>query len=105
MAWLLGLSGGFHSHAAPREPHRAAIGAAQAKQTIAKALPHAEEHCALCEWKASTPYAPVTGAWPGVALVVSCDRALAPVRAPPASVLDHFQGRAPPRLLSITLDT
>lgn len=104
MAWLLGLSGGFHSHAAPQAPHRAGIVSEQATGTVATAAPRAEEHCALCDWKASTPYAPVTGTWPGVAMVVSSDRILAPVRAPPSLAPERFQSRAPPRFLSIAFN-
>jgi hypothetical protein len=88
----------------PEPASHAALDAKHTPVSVTKAIPAAEEHCALCDWKANTPYTPPTDAWPGVALLVSCDRILAPSRAPPAITLERFQSRAPPRRLSIAFN-
>lgn len=98
MAWLLGLSGGFHSHVA-QAPGHPTLSAAQAPVTIAETAPCAEEHCVLCDWKAHTPYVPTVEPQPATAHLVSADRSLLPARAPPAVLVARFHSRAPPHVL------
>ncbi|MNY43158.1 hypothetical protein D3C86_1780960 [compost metagenome] len=98
MAWLMGLSGGFHSHAA-QAPGHSTLNTAQAPVTIAEAAPCSEEHCILCDWKAHTPYAPTAEPQPATAGLVSAERSLTPTRAPPTGPAARFHGRAPPHVL------
>lgn len=104
VAWILGLSGAFHTHATASAASHATLHPQDVATVLASAAPCAEKDCALCVWKATTPYAPAAGIAPALEAPVPAVLALAPSRAPPAVAPGRYDGRAPPLLLSCSFD-
>lgn len=97
MACFLGLAGHLHVH--PTERSQApAIQSLQPDNVLVAT--HAEETCAVCVWKAHTPYVPAQEPPVAVIVMAGIERAALMPRAPPAIALPFLRNRAPPALLS-----
>lgn len=101
MAWLLGASGLAHTHAAaPARPAPLCLRAVAQAAAPVLAVASENEDCAICWWKARTPYVSPLAEPAPVPVLAGIDHRTAAPRAPPATTLDRPRTRAPPRLLS-----
>lgn len=101
MAWFLGASGIVHSHASsPLRPPAPVVQTATQVDEPVMAADSEDDDCAICWWKARTPYVPSPSQPEDVAcLGTMAYRATSP-RAPPSGVLERPRTRAPPSLRS-----
>lgn len=97
MACFLSLASHAHVHSAERVA-APAIQAPEASTVLVAA--QAEETCAICVWKAHTPYVPAKLPPTTVIVVEATERSALQPRAPPAIALPFLRNRAPPAVLS-----
>lgn len=101
MAWMLGASGVSHTHAG--KPFRAVTSFVTADAAPAASIMEAaaeDDDCAICVWKAQTPYVPPQAPTATLPVTADGDHQAAAPRAPPASTVGIQRTRAPPSLLS-----
>ncbi|HEY9855470.1 MAG TPA: hypothetical protein V6D05_07025 [Stenomitos sp.] len=101
MAWMLGAAGVTHTHAgAPMRTVAPAVRTAPpTDQPTMQAAVEAED-CAICFWKAHTPYTPPERPLEALWVVTNRDYHAAAPRAPPATDIGRPRCRAPPQFLS-----
>lgn len=101
MAWMLGASGVSHTHSGtPVRTVGSTIQASLLNDHSVLIAPSEEEACAICLWKARTPYVPSPLQPTALPIITAADYQAATPRAPPGSSIERRRSRAPPPFLS-----